>query len=108
MVVRRLKRHENRSSTSPWGTREVKRLWTWRKTCNSRRPRMKQESRRFERWECQLSWFVRVRHRRMFDFKIERIWSAFRQRGKCHLVSEQPVYFAPPDIRNKSGLLTPL
>src|SRR6266508_1994506 len=38
---------------SPWGTREVKRLWTWCKTCNSRQPRMKQESRRLQRWECQ-------------------------------------------------------
>src|SRR5262252_395608 len=62
MVVRRLKRHENRSSTSPWGTREVKRLWTWRKTCNSRRPRMKQESRRFERWECQATSISQTRH----------------------------------------------
>src|SRR5262249_18941232 len=54
MAVRRyIQRHESRFSPSPWGTREVKRLWTWCKTCDSRQPRMKQESRRFQRWECQ-------------------------------------------------------
>src|SRR5262245_65870834 len=39
---------------------------------------------------------------------LKLVWSPFRERRKRHAPYKQPIYFAPPDIRNESGFLTPL